>query len=129
MDQLPTPHILLVEDEALVRIVALEGLEAAGYTVLPVDSADQALEILADRSDVTILFTDVNMPGALDGLDLAEQVHARWPAIRLVVTSGRGLARRIPDEGRFLPKPYSVTEMTDLIDRVASRGPADGEDA
>ncbi len=107
--------VLLVDDEPLVRLIAMEGLEEAGFEVVEAATATAALAVLRDRPDVGILFTDVNMPGDLDGLALAELVHARWPDIKLVVTSGGGLARQVPDDGRFLTKPYSVGEMTEVI--------------
>ena len=100
-------------------MVALQGLEEAGYNVLEAGSAAEALLILEARSDVGVLFTDINMPGAIDGLSLAELVHQRWPQIKLVVTSGRGLPRAVPDDGRFLSKPYSVDEMTKVISSVS----------
>lgn len=102
----------------MVRWAAHEGLEDAGYAVIEAENAAQALAILEARRDVGVLFTDVNMPGAIDGLALAEQVHAKWPAIRLVVTSGRGLPRPVPDAGSFLTKPYDVGKVADAIARA-----------
>jgi len=110
--------VLLVEDELLVRTIACEGLEEAGFEVVEANDAAEALQILNQRSDVGVLFTDVNMPGALDGLDLAELVHKRWPAIRLVVTSGRSLARAVPDDGRFITKPYTLKKLTKAIEEA-----------
>ena len=107
--------ILLVEDEPLVRWTAHDGLEGAGYEVVEAENAAEALAILEARRDVGVLFTDVNMPGPMDGLSLAELVHAKWPDIRLVVTSGRGLDRPLPDHGAFLTKPYSVDDMARKI--------------
>ena len=71
--------ILLVEDEVLVRMVAADVLSDAGFTVLESASAEEALMLLETRPDVQVLFTDVNMPGALDGLGLAQAVHDRSP--------------------------------------------------
>lgn len=116
--------VLLVEDEPLVRLPACDSLEEAGFDVVEAASASQALEILARRSDVAVLFTDVNMPGQLNGLDLAELVHHRWPAIKLVVTSGAALERTVPDAGRFIAKPYRQRSMTELIQEVVGRGAA-----
>ena len=101
-------------------MVAVDGLEDAGYRVVEAGSAAEALQILESRGDVGVLFTDINMPGALDGLSLAELVHQRWPQIKLVVTSGRGLPRAVPDDGKFLTKPYSLEEMTRVIASVSS---------
>jgi CheY-like chemotaxis protein len=107
--------VLLVEDEFLVRTLACEGLEDAGFEVVEANDAEEALQILGSRSDVGVLFTDVNMPGALDGMDLAELVHKGWPAIKLVVTSGRSLTHAVPDDGVFIAKPYSMKKLTDAI--------------
>lgn len=113
--------VLLVEDEPLVRMIASESLEDAGYEVLEAANAAEALDAIRARSDVGVLFTDVNMPGSLDGLALAELVHAKWPDIRLVVTSGRALPRKVPDAGAFLTKPYTVSEMARAIDRASAQ--------
>ena len=106
----------------MVRWTAHEGLEADGYPVVEAENANQALAILEARNDVGVLFTDVNMPGPMDGLALAELVHARWPEIRLVITSGRGLPRKLPDAGRFLTKPYSFEDLADTIGRTDDEG-------
>lgn len=108
--------VLVVEDEPGVRMLAIDSLEEAGITVVEAGNADEALEILKARSDVGVLFTDVNMPGSLDGLQLAELVHSRWPDIKLVVTSGRALERAVPDAGAFLGKPYALSHMTAVIE-------------
>jgi CheY-like chemotaxis protein len=107
--------ILLVEDEELVRWVAHDALELHGYDVVEAASAVEALEVLTARSDVSLLFTDVNMPGPMDGLALAEMVHARWPAVRIVVTSGRALERDVPDDGAYLRKPYSLEDLAKAL--------------
>ena len=103
------PVVLLVEDELLVRMTAADELEEAGFHVLEAANADVALAVLEARSDeVQVLFTDVHMPGSMDGMKLAEQVHARWPHVRLLISSGyaRPQQNEIPDAGHFVPKPY-----------------------
>jgi CheY-like chemotaxis protein len=116
--------VLLVEDEPAVRIVACDGLEDAGFEVLEAASAAEALSVLRARRDVGVLFSDVNMPGDLDGLDLAEVVHQHWPAIKLVLTSGRALERKLPDDGRFIAKPYSLRRLAELIAELSRDDPA-----
>ncbi len=109
-DDSPTPVVVLVvDDEAVLRFIASEVLEESGFQVLEAEDAKAALQVLADHPGVRVLFTDINMPGALDGLDLARETHARWPSIKLVVTSGRPKPpdSAIPDSGRFVAKPYS----------------------
>jgi CheY-like chemotaxis protein len=112
--------VLIVEDEPIVRLVACQGLEDAGFEVVEAATADEALQILHSRNDVGVLFTDVSMPGDLNGLDLAELVHQRWPAIRIVVTSAMALDRKVPDDGRFVSKPYDLDEMTRVIGSVSA---------
>lgn len=100
--------ILLVEDEPMVRLVGADLLEDAGFEVVEAADGDEALSILETRPDVRVLFTDINMPGSLDGLELARVVHERWPQVQLLVTSGRFQLRSddIPNNGQFVPKPY-----------------------
>jgi CheY-like chemotaxis protein len=101
------PRVLVVEDEFLVRLVAIDVLREAGFQVLEAADAESAMELLEDTDGVQVLFTDIQMPGAMDGLGLAREVHRRWPNIRLLLTSGRERLTRaeIPDDGRFLSKP------------------------
>ncbi|GEO16583.1 response regulator [Microvirga aerophila] len=112
------PVVLLVEDEPLVRMTAADELEEAGFHVLEAANADVALAVLEARSDeVQVLFTDVHMPGSMDGMALAEQVHGRWPHVRLLISSGyaRPKADEIPDDGRFVPKPYRAATIASQI--------------
>lgn len=101
--------VLVVEDEPLVRMTAADELEEAGFQVLEATNADEALKVLEARSDeVQVLFTDVHMPGSMDGMALAEQVSQRWPHVLLLISSGyaRPHSDEIPDHGHFVPKPY-----------------------
>jgi two-component system, response regulator PdtaR len=101
--------VLVVDDEPLVRMTAVDELEEASFHVLRAANADVALVVLEARSDeVHVLFTDVNMPSSMDGMALAEQVHQRWPHIRVLISSGyaRPHPDEIPDNSHFVPKPY-----------------------
>ena len=120
MEHKQQPLVLVVEDEPFVRMVATEGLEDAGFEVIEAASADDALRILSSRDDVGVLFTDINMPGSCDGVELARLVHERWPALRIVITSGKEHLRasEIPDEGRFVPKPYWPGQIADVIEEM-----------
>ena len=115
------PVVLLVEDEPLVRMFGADVLEEAGFEVVEAVDGDEALAVLEARPDIAVLFTDVNMPGSLDGLDLARVVHARRPDIKLLIASGKVRLGDddIPNAGRFLPKPYGpdaiVREVRALI--------------
>jgi two-component system, response regulator PdtaR len=119
----PVPVVLIVEDEPFVRIIVAEFLLENGLKVLEAENAEKALSVLNHRSDVELLFTDINMPGKLDGLALAKEVHERWPDILLMLTSGRerlgGL--EIPDSGEFIAKPYSLDEVADKIHELLNR--------
>ena len=94
--------VLIVDDEPVIRLVAAQALADAGFETIEAATADDALAILRQRGDVGVLFTDINMPGSIDGMDLARLVHEQWPAIRIVVTSGRALPGPVPDDGRFV---------------------------
>ena len=115
----PIPrYVLVVEDEPILRMNAVELLEDAGFEVLDAGDADAALELLEQvAGQVGAVFTDVNMPGSLDGMDFVREVHSRWPHIRPVVTSGRARIRNddIPDHGCFVSKPYRLTDLTEAL--------------
>jgi two-component system, response regulator PdtaR len=107
------PVVLVVEDEVLVRLAAVGMLEDAGFRMIEAVNADQALELLAADSDVQLLFTDVNMPGTINGLALARQVHDRWPHIGIMVASANRVPQPedMPAGSRFEQKPYSIDEV------------------
>jgi CheY-like chemotaxis protein len=89
-------------------------VQKAGFDVLEAGDADEAIAILAVRNDVSLIFTDVHMPGSMDGLKLAHFVRNRWPPVKIVATSGRARIAEsdLPEGGRFVPKPYSAAEIT-----------------
>lgn len=109
--------VLVVEDEMFIRMVAVDTLEDRGYAILEAGDAREALELLEQNSNISLIFTDINMPGDIDGLDLATEVAKRWPHIEIIVTSGavRLSDDVIPDEGVFLPKPYSPADLARLV--------------
>jgi len=117
--KLPTdaPVVVIVEDEPLVRDLACEMLAEHGVQVLQASNAAEALSLLDRRPDVRLVFSDINMPGQMDGLALAREVHRRWPQMLLMLTSGRGGLPKdaIPGEGEFVPKPYDFDELADKI--------------
>jgi CheY-like chemotaxis protein len=115
------PTVLLVEDEPLIRILAADALDDAGFVVLEAWNADEALALLHERAhDVQVLFTDVQMPGSMDGLALAETVHQHWPHILLLLASGyaRPGADDLPRHGHFLPKPYATAAVVRHINEL-----------
>ena len=109
--------VLVVEDEGLVRLDAAESLREAGFAVLEATDAAEALEIFLGREDIDVLFTDINMPGEMDGLELARRVHDCRPGVRLVLTSGaiKPTPDEIPDDGAFISKPYSPETVTRAV--------------
>jgi CheY-like chemotaxis protein len=112
-----TPTVLVVDDEPIVLLIAMEMIEQAGWLPLEASNSAEALEVLGDHPHVDVLFTDINMPGEMDGLELAGHVHRLLPHVHLVVTSGkRYLADcALPDSGTFLPKPYGYDQLVDAI--------------
>ncbi len=118
------PVVLIVEDEFLLRLDAVDIITDAGFEVVEAANADQAIEILEARCDITVVFTDIQMPGSMDGLKLARAVRGRWPPIKIVATSGHVgvLETDLPDGGRFLPKPYSSTQVTGLLRELVAGG-------
>jgi CheY-like chemotaxis protein len=112
------PTILVTEDDKLLRLYTSELLEESGYTVVEADSAEEALKVMEARKDVRLLFTDIQMPPGCDGLELARQVHKRWPKVLLVITSGQvhPTKAEIADHGRFIRKPYQAKELLGEID-------------
>lgn len=112
---------MVVEDETLVRALSVDELKDAGFDVVEAGSAAEALCVLSEGAAIAVLFTDVNMPGALDGLDLARLVHERWPDVRVIVTSGGGKVglADLPDKGRFIAKPFSLVAMSALVRQAA----------
>src|ERR1700730_12116311 len=106
--QRPSPVVLVVDDEEILRSLAVSLVEDAGFQAVEAANADQAIAILEKRSDITMLFTDVNMPGSMNGLKLAHAVRNRWPPIKILIVSGHVDLREgdIPTHSRFFCKPY-----------------------
>jgi CheY-like chemotaxis protein len=115
--QSETISVLVVEDEVLIRMGVVDDLEQAGFSVLEAGNTDEAMSILAAHPEVRAVFTDVELPGTMNGLRLAATVHELWPPIRIIVTSGRirvGM-RDLPDEALFMPKPYNNDEIVSTL--------------
>ncbi|CAM3176651.1 response regulator [Methylobacterium mesophilicum] len=121
---MPVPFtVLIVEDESLVRMMAVDMLEDAGFQVIEAPTGDAAWIILQSRDDIDVLFTDIEMPGSLNGFGLANRVAEHWPHIRLVITSGRCWLtdEDVPDHGRFVPKPYFAAEILTAFEQASRR--------
>src|SRR3954451_17603602 len=111
------PVVLIVEDEFLLRMNAVDMIKAAGFEAVEAANADDAIKILEARRDIMVVFTDIQMPGSMDGLKLARAVRGRWPPIKIVATSGLVDVgeKDLPEGGRFLAKPYQSKELTDVL--------------
>jgi YesN/AraC family two-component response regulator len=102
------PSVLIVEDEFLIRMGIVDSIQRAGFEIFEAGNADEAIRLLEEHPDITVLFTDIDMPGSMDGLKLAAAVRRRWPPVKIIVTSGHVKMRQedLPVEGRFFAKPY-----------------------
>ena len=120
----PPPNVLVVEDEMLLRLRAVDIVEDAGFTALEAVNADEALSILESRSDISLLFTDIQMPGTMDGLKLAYAVHKRWPSIKIVLVSGQVNLTDAdkPADSRFFGKPLVVKQMIAELQEMVRAG-------
>ena len=111
------PVILVVEDDTLLRMHAAEMIEEAGFEVLEAQNADEAIVLLEARLDIAVVFTDIDMPGSMNGLKLAHAVANRWPPIRIVATSGHFQMRDgdLPEGGLFIAKPYLSQQILSTL--------------
>jgi CheY-like chemotaxis protein len=117
------PVVLVVEDDYLLRMNAADIIADAGFEVVEAANADEAIIILESRSDIAVVFTDIQMPGSMDGLKLARAVRGRWPPIKIVTTSGQCVVEDadLPQGGRFLRKPYSAVQVSGLLHELTRR--------
>jgi CheY-like chemotaxis protein len=116
-----TNVVLVVEDDAMIRMDVVSMIEDAGFDVLEAVDADEAIGILESRSDITVVFTDIEMPGSMNGLKLAFAVRDRWPPVAIIIASGRIRPQpdEMPTEVAFLRKPYSEASVLEAVRRAA----------
>ncbi|WP_296378288.1 response regulator [Reyranella sp.] len=112
--------VLVVEDEPLLRLHAVMLLEEAGYATLQAGSADEAIERLESTADIRAVFTDIDLPGDMDGLRLAASIRDRWPPVELILTSGHVKIEKgqLPERGHFLPKPYTSRQLMRALENL-----------
>src|ERR1700689_2664768 len=123
-DATPLPNVLVVEDEMILRMRAVDIVQDAGFNPVEAVNADQAMSILEARSDISLLFTDIQMSGSIDGLKLAHAVHDRWPSIKIILVSGQvrlSDAER-PADSRFFGKPLGVEQMIGELQAMVGEG-------
>jgi two-component sensor histidine kinase/FixJ family two-component response regulator len=119
-----TPVVLVVEDEMVLRMRAVDIVEDAGFVPVEAVSADEAMRILEARDDISLLFTDIQMPGSMDGLKLAHAAHTRWPHIKIILVSGQIAVTDDdkPDDSEFFPKPLEIQQMVHELQRMVGTG-------
>lgn len=124
-DPRDTPVVLVVEDEVLIREDAIDVLEQEGFRALSAGTVDEALAVLGRHEDVRAVFTDIQMPGVADGVELAKQVAAERPAVVVLITSGRsmGAPEDLPHNARFIPKPYMPRKIARILREMLEDGP------
>ncbi|WP_315924189.1 response regulator [Mesorhizobium sp. SP-1A] len=112
--------VLVVEDETLVRFDIVDHLANEGFVVREAANADEAIAILETDPDIRLLFTDIDMPGSMDGLKLSVAVRDRWPPVKIIITSGHRSVRSsaLPDGARFFSKPYKHADIVDSMRKL-----------
>lgn len=112
--------VIVVEDETLVRMHIAMSLEDEGFIVLEAANADDAMEFLDQHAEISLMFTDIDMPGSMDGLKLAEAVRDRWPPIKIIIASGHRHLRDdlLPIEGKFFSKPYDHAQIISAMKKM-----------
>lgn len=120
--------VLVVEDNAIIRMGAVDLVLSAGYEALEARDADEAIRVLESRDDVDLVFTDVQMPGTMDGVKLAHHIRNRWPPVKLIVASGAAILEEnsLPRGSRFFSKPYDDHVITEEMARLLAGGSSSG---
>lgn len=120
----PKAAVLVVEDEAMIRLAAMDLFVSAGYEAVEAKNADEAIRILEARTDIRVVFTDIDMPGTMDGMKLAHLVRNRWPPIRIVVASGMTIVSesQLPAGSRFFNKPYEDGSILSALAELLETG-------
>jgi two-component sensor histidine kinase/DNA-binding response OmpR family regulator len=120
----PATNVLVVEEEMVLRMRAVDIVEDAGFTAVEAVNADEALSILEERSDIALLFSDIQMPGSMDGLKLAHAVHERWPSIKIILVSGQVKLSDAdkPRDSLFFGKPLDVKQMITELQAMVGSG-------
>ena len=120
--ELRKPVVLVVEDEPLQRMMAVDMVEEAGFEVVEAADATEAIQILEARLDIRIVFSDIDMPRGMDGMKLAALVRSRWPPIEIILTSGRTPASEVslPPRAVFFSKPFRPSEIVAELQRLSS---------
>lgn len=115
------PVVLIVEDEPLLRMDAVDFIEEAGFEAIEAAHAEEAIAILRTRNDIAVVFTDIEMPGTMDGIKLAHAVRDGWPPVVVVVASGRVTPQEgeLPAHVRYIRKPYRPADVIAALRQAA----------
>jgi two-component system, response regulator PdtaR len=119
-------RILVVEDEALIRVLIAEELRLEGFSVIEADRADDALTYIKAGEQVDLVFSDIRTPGSLNGLQLAETLREKYPDIPVILMSGNPPPRHVGIVEAFVPKPYDVTQTTALMSSILAQKSSGG---
>jgi CheY-like chemotaxis protein len=121
----PKPHhgtvpssILVVEDEVLIRAFLADALREAGFSVIEAAHAEEALSYIRTAGPVDLVLSDIQMPGSLNGLQMARQLRVQFPALPIILTSGNFDPRNAEGLGRFIPKPYDVRTVVEIVSEL-----------
>lgn len=114
--------VLVVEDEPLVRMLAVDLVEDVGFEAIEACNADEAISILNSEHDIRVLISDINMPGSMDGVQFAAAARERMPSLEIIVVSGklRLWPEQLPEGSVFLPKPYDIDRLSETLVRMAA---------
>jgi CheY-like chemotaxis protein len=120
--QMCKPVVLVVEDEPLLRMNTVDMVEEAGFPTLEAANANQAIQLLENRSDIKIILSDIDMPPGMNGMALVAMVRRRWPPVAIILVSGQVAAAEvdIPDGGKFFSKPVRPAELVATLEQMAA---------
>lgn len=120
--------VLVVDDDPMVRFVTAEYIRDCGYPAVEVADAAEAISVLESNAEIRIVVTDINMPGDMNGLQLARYVRDTWPPVHLIITSGLpDASRNLPSAAVYLHKPFSLLEMAAILSRFAADGAGESQ--
>ena len=116
--------MLVVDDDPFVLMVTVDLMEEAGYRVLKASNADDAIKVLEANPEIRVLFTDIEMPGSMDGIKLAHYARKRWPPLKIIVVSGQVTPAlgSLPEGGRFLSKPFYPAQVAAVLASIGNVG-------
>ena len=123
------PAVLVVEDEPIIRMDAVAMIEDAGFRTFEAKSADDGITMMEQHPEIGILFTDIDMPGSMDGLGLTHFVHKSWPTTKIIVASGavETVRTALPDGAQFFSKPYPMQQIVSALLEMANAEPHNGD--